>query len=161
MSSLIAWENLNYLKLFELFELFVFFLFVLVLPVRCDSPCLLVSATTEIVTLDFDNVISHPIISGLSRAVAIDVHYTLGYIFWSDVTEYKIKRSCIDGTNIKIIHDNTGVCDGLAVTSSQLYWTDQTNNTISVSDLEGNNTRILVSVSLDEPRGIVLDPEQG
>ena len=45
--------------------------------------------------------------------------------------------------------------------SSQLYWTDTTNDRISVSDLEGNNTRIVVSIGLDQPRGIVLDPEQG
>lgn len=113
--------------------------------------------------LDFDNVTSYQIITGISRAVAVDVHFTLGYIFWSDVNEKKIKRSCIDGTNVTTINNNVGVCDGLAVEwkSSHLYWTDTTSNTISVSDLEGNNTRILVSASLDEPRGIVLDPEQG
>ena len=134
-----------------------------VLPFQCNPPCLLISASTEIVALDFDNVTSHTLISSVPRAVAIDVHFTLGYIFWSDVTEYKIKRSCIDGTNITTINNNAGVCDGLAVEwkSSQLYWTDTTNNMIWLSDLEGNNTRILVSASLDEPRGIVLDPEQG
>ena len=113
--------------------------------------------------MDFDNVTSHRIITGISRAVALDVHFSLGFIFWSDVTENKIKRSCIDGTNITIINDKVGVCDGLAVDwkSSQIYWTDTTNNSISVSDLEGNNIRILISASLDQPRGIVLDPEQG
>lgn len=135
----------------------------IVLPFQCEAPCLLLSTTTEIVALDFDNVTSTPIITGISRAVSLDVHLSLGYIFWTDVTEKKIKRSCIDGTNITVINDTIGVCDGLAVDwkSSQLYWTDTTSDTISVSDLEGNNTRILVSVSLDEPRGIVLDPEQG
>lgn len=135
----------------------------IVLPFQCEAPCLLISTTTEIVALDFDNVTSNPIITGISRAVSLDVHLSLGYIFWTDVTEKKIKRSCIDGTNITVIHDTIGICDGLAVDwkSSQLYWTDTTSDTISVSDLEGNNTRILVSVSLDEPRGIVLDPEQG
>ena len=113
--------------------------------------------------MDFDNVTSYDIITGISRAVPVDVHFTLGYIFWSDVRENKIKRSCFDGTKLTIIKDNVGVCDGLAVDwiSSQLYWTDTTYNTISVSDLEGNNTRILFSASLDEPRGIALDPEQG
>ena len=112
--------------------------------------------------MDFDNVTSYQIITGITRAVAVDVHFSLGYIFWSDVTENKIKRSCSDGTNVTIINDNVGVCDGLAVEwkSSQLFWTDTTNNTISASDLEGNNIRILVSASLDEPRGIALDPEQ-
>ena len=137
------------------------------MPFQCNPPCLILSTTdiinSRIVALDFDNVTSYQIITGIPRAVAVDVHFSLGYLFWSDVTEKKIKRSCIDGTNMTTTNDNVGVCDGLAVDwiSSQLYWTDTTNNTISVSDLEGKNTRILVSAGLDEPRGIVLDPEQG
>ena len=133
------------------------------MPFQCNPPCLLISTTDAIVALDFDNVTSYQIITGISRAVAVDVHFTLGYIFWSDVNEKKIKRSCIDGANVTTINNNVGVCDGLAVEwkSSHLYWTDTTNNAISISDMEGNNTRILVSASLDEPRGIVLDPEQG
>ena len=137
------------------------------MPFQCNPPCLIISTTaiinSKIVALDFDNVTSYDIITGISRAVPVDVHFTLGYIFWSDVRENKIKRSCFDGTKLTIIKDNVGVCDGLAVEwiSSQLYWTDTTYNTISVSDLEGNNTLILVSASLDEPRGIALDPEQG
>ena len=113
--------------------------------------------------LDFDNDTSTALVTSITRAVAIDVHFRLGYVFWSDVTEKRIKRSCIDGTNITVINNNVGVCDGLAVEwkSSLLYWTDTTNNYISVSDLEGNNSRVIVSASLDEPRGLVLDPEQG
>ena len=120
------------------------------------------STSTEIVALDFVSVTSHAIVSG-SRVVAVDVHFSLGYIFWSDVAEFKLKRSCIDGTNVTIINNNVGVCDGLAVEwmTSQLYWTDTTNDSIWVSDLEGNNPRILVYTGLDEPRGIALDPEHG
>ena len=131
--------------------------------VPCNSPCLLLSTTTHIIALDYNNVTVYRIVSSLSSAVAIDFHFSLGYIFWSDVTEKNIKRSNINGTNITVIHNNTGVCDGLAVewNTSRLYWTDTTNNTISVSDLEGNNTRIVVSSELDEPRGIVVDPDDG
>ena len=71
-----------------------------------------------------------------------------------------IKRAYVDGTNIRIIINSTGTCDGLAVewNALQLYWTDAENDTISVSDLEGNNQRIIVSSGLDKPNGIVLDP---
>lgn len=133
------------------------------LTVPCKPPCLIVSTTTEIVALDFDNGTSSPIVSGLSRVVALDIHFSLGYIFWTDTTKRNIKRSCIDGTNVTIIHSGTGVCDGLAVEwmRNQLYWTDTTDDVIRVSDLEGKNTRILISLGLDEPRGIVLDPERG
>ncbi|KAL9960491.1 hypothetical protein ACROYT_G033959 [Oculina patagonica] len=103
------------------------------------------------------------IVDGLSRAVALDIHYNQGYIFWSDVTEMNIKRANIDGSSITVIHNNIGVCEGLAVewNTSQLYWTDKTNGAISVSDFEGNNKTILVSSNLDEPRGIVLDHDSG
>ena len=118
---------------------------------------------TEIVALDFDNNSSSQIISGLSRVLALDVHYNLGYIFWADVLDLNIKRSCIDGTNVTVIHSTTGTCDGLAVEwmRYQLYWTDTTDDVIRVSDLEGINTLILISLGLDEPRGIALDPERG
>ncbi|XP_078343227.1 uncharacterized protein LOC144628967 isoform X2 [Oculina patagonica] len=133
------------------------------LNVPCNPPCLLVSVTTQIRAFDFRGHTSHTIISGLSKAVAIDIHYSLGYIFWSDVTELNIKRANIDGSNITVIHNNIGVCEGLAVewNSSQLYWTDTTNGTLSVSDFQGNNKSILVSSNLDEPRGIVIDTNCG
>ncbi|KAL9960479.1 hypothetical protein ACROYT_G033945 [Oculina patagonica] len=129
----------------------------------CNFPCLLIAFTSDIWALDFKTPSAHHIIGGLSRAVAIDVDYSLGYIFWSDVTELNIKRANIDGSCITVIHNNIGVCEGLAVewNTSQLYWTDKTNGTISVSDFEGNNKTILVSSNLDEPRGIVLDHDSG
>ena len=132
------------------------------MDVPCNSPCLLVSTGKEIVALDYNNATSYPIISNLSAALAIDYHYSLGYIFWSDATEGNIKRSNINGTDIKVLQSYTW-CYGLAVdwSSSQLYWTDISYGRISVSDLEGNNKRVLHSSSVDLPMGIVLDPKRG
>ena len=67
-------------------------------------------------------------VNGLTRAVALDVHFSMGYIFLSDVSERNIKRSGIDGSSITTIITNIGVCDGLAVewSASELYWTDTT-----------------------------------
>ena len=132
-------------------------------PCNSRSPCLLVATQKEIIALDYNNATIYPIISKLSYAFAIDYHYSLGYIFWSDIRERNIKRSNINGTDIKILHTNTN-CYGLAVDwrSSQLYWTDfSLARTISVSDLDGNNKRVLLSSSLARPIGIVLDPERG
>ena len=77
--------------------------------------------------------------------------------------ERNIKRSGIDGSGVTIIISNIGVCDGLAVEwrTSQLYWTDITSDTISVSDLSGNNQRSLLSLGLEKPRDIALDPDHG
>ena len=98
-------------------------------------------------------------ISGLTRAVAIDVHFSLGYIFWSDVKEQNIKRFRVDVASTTTIITGIGVCDGLAVDwrALQLYWTDTTLNTISVSDLDGNNQSRLIYSDLHEPRAIALD----
>ncbi|XP_066030107.1 low-density lipoprotein receptor-related protein 6 isoform X3 [Pocillopora verrucosa] len=101
------------------------------------------------------------VVLGLTRAVAIDYHLNLGYVFWSDVTEHNIKRLHLDTDTKTTIISNIGVCDGLAVhwRTSQLFWTDTTYNTISVSDLDGNNQVAIVSSDLDKPRGIALDPD--
>ncbi|XP_044165691.1 low-density lipoprotein receptor-related protein 4-like isoform X3 [Acropora millepora] len=129
----------------------------------CSPPCLLFSNTTDIIALDYKTSAAHSVISGLARAIAVDVHFSLGYIFWSDVSEQNIKRSSTDGSGLTTIISGIGVCDGLAVEwrTSQLYWTDITYDTISLSDLSGNNQRSLLSLGLDKPRDIALDPDSG
>ena len=130
------------------------------LDVSCNSSCLLVSAETKIIGIDYDLTTTHTILSNLTRTAFIDVHVNLSYIFWSDETEQNIKRSNLNGSDIRIIINKTGAHDGLAVQwkTSQLYWTDALHGIISVSDLEGNNQRTIVS-GLDQPRGIALDPD--
>lgn len=119
---------------------------------------MLVANTSDIVAMDYQTAALSTVVSGLTRAVAIDVHFSLGYIFWSDVTEKNIKRFRIDVASTTTIITGIGVCDGLAVDwrASQLYRTDTTYGTISVSDLDGNNQGPLIS-GLDKPRGIALD----
>jgi len=109
--------------------------------------------------MDYNTGALSSVVSGLSRAVAIDVHFSLGYIFWSDVTDLNIKRFRISFAGTTTIITGIGVCDGLAVDwrASQLYWTDTTKDTISVSDLDGNNQRVLISSGLAKPRAIALD----
>ncbi|PFX23820.1 putative RNA-directed DNA polymerase from transposon BS [Stylophora pistillata] len=126
----------------------------------CNSPLLLVSTYGSVVAVDLDNNSSHKVTSNLSEPLALDFHYNLGYIFWSDRTESNIKRSNMDGTNITVIHNNVQSL-GLAVewNSLQLYWTDYDNRRISLSDLEGNNrTTVLSTIA---PGDIVVDPHEG
>ena len=133
----------------------------LFLAIICTPPCLLVSNTTDIVAVDHGKAKVNSVILGLTRAVAIDVHFSLGFIFWSEVTELNIKRLRIGEENTTTVITNIGVCDGLAVQwrTSQLYWTDTTYNRISVSDLDGNNQLTLIFSALEEPRAIALDPD--
>ena len=120
---------------------------------------MLVSNTTDILAVNYKTLAVNSIVSGLTRAVAIDVHFGLGYIFWSDVAERNIKRFHIEESNTTTIITGIGACFGLAVDwrTSQLYWTDTTYDTLSVSDLDGNNQSRLISSDLDKPRAIALD----
>jgi len=76
---------------------------------------LLVLNTTDIVAIDYKTAEVRSIISGLSGAVALDIHFSLGYIFWSDTAERNIKRFRIDVANTTTIITDIGVCNGLAV----------------------------------------------
>ena len=142
------------------FNKFVFTTFICTATL-CKPYCLLISNTTDIFTLDFQTSIINSVESDLTRAVVIDVHFSLGLVFWSDVVELNIKRLHLDTDTTTTIISNIGVCDGLAVEwrTSQLYWTDTIYNTISASDLDGNNQTAIISGGLDEPRGIALDPD--
>ena len=131
------------------------------LRLPCNTPCLLLAHTDRIFALDFDNNANFSVISKLTYAVAVDYHYNLRYMFWSDARERNIKRSNMDGTNITVIHNDT-YCEGLAVewNSLRLYWTetDGTNGTIMVSDFNGNNQHIVLFSRVHRPTGIALDP---
>ena len=126
----------------------------------CIPPCLFVSNTSDIVAIDYKTAAVTPLVTGLTGAVGIDVHFRLGYIFWSDVIERNIKRFCIGESTTTII-TGIGACSGLAVDwrTSRLYWTDQSYDNISVSDLDGNNQRSVIYLGLDAPRDIALDPD--
>ena len=128
----------------------------------CIPPCLLVSNTSDIIAIDYKASTVTPVVSGLSRVVAIDIHFSLGYIFWSDVTDLNIKRFHTGESTTTII-TGIGVCGGLAVNwrTSKLYWTDESYDKISVSDLDGTNRGALIYSGLDAPRDIALDPDNG
>lgn len=107
--------------------------------------------------------ISQSVVSGLSHAVAVDVHFAQRLIFWSDITDQTISRVNINGSNVSTIINVGGTCDGIAVEwlSNLLYWTDTTNDVIGVARLDGSNKRVLMSLGLDEPRGLAVDPRRG
>ena len=60
---------------------------------------MLVSNTTNILSIDINNGAVSSIASGLTRAVAIDIDFQAGHVYWSDVVERKIKRTSISGGN--------------------------------------------------------------
>ena len=80
----------------------------------CSSTCLFLSSATDIITLDYKSsaMDSVTVIYGLTRAVAVKVYFSLGYIFWSEVSEQNIKHSLIGGSGLTTIITGTDVCDG-------------------------------------------------
>ena len=148
------------------FNLILWCFVFLEIPLPCNSPCLLVTTPDRILALTYDTSSSFVVIPNSSYASALDYYYNdynkRGFIFWTDRVEKSIKRSNMDGTNIKVIYNGPEECYGLAVdwNSLQLYGTDLTNDTIWVSDFEGRNRRKVIS-DLDTPTGIALDPHEG
>ena len=72
----------------------------------------------------------------------------------------------MDGTNVTILFWNKiGICDGLAMDerSGKLYWTDSSRDVIEVADVYTPQLerRVLFNVSLDQPRGIAVENNEG
>ena len=65
----------------------------------CKQPCILVSNSTDILSININNGAASSIASGLTRAVAIDIDYQTGHVYWSDIVERKIKQTNIVGGN--------------------------------------------------------------
>ena len=130
----------------------------------------MVTTPDRILALTYDTNSSFAVIPNISSSytAVLDYYYNeynkRGFIFWTDEVEKSIKRSNIDGTNIKVFYnsiEHLEQCYGLAVdwNSLQLYWTDYTNDTILVSDFEGRNMRVVISSH--RPTGIAVDPHEG
>ncbi|XP_078614308.1 low-density lipoprotein receptor-related protein 8-like [Branchiostoma floridae x Branchiostoma japonicum] len=62
-----------------------------------------------------------------------------------------------------IVTSNAITADGLAldIPGGNVYWTDTERNAISVARMDGKHFRNVLSTQLDQPRAIVLDPENG
>ena len=126
----------------------------------------MVSVASSIITVNPETSHTTTLISGISRAVGLDIDTNKGYIYWSDVNEHVIKRAHLDGSNATVLFRNgIGVCDGLAIDerAGRLYWTDSTHDSIEVADVYSiqRQRRVLFNVGLDQPRGIALELDMG
>lgn len=103
------------------------------------------------------------VVAKLDKAVALDFHFGLDMVFWSEISTHVI-RSCglTNGTDVQTLVSrvlaNPG---GLAVDwiMNRVYWTDSGTSRIESVDLDGGNRRALVWKDLDKPRAIVLYPQ--
>ena len=104
-------------------------------------------------------------IERLKGVISFDFDVKNKHIYMADAIDETIKRAKInDHTySVETVVRNVHTPDGLAVDwiGGKLYWTDTGYKTIEVSDMDGKHNQDLVSIGLDEPRAIALDPHNG
>ncbi|XP_049880284.1 low-density lipoprotein receptor-related protein 1 [Pectinophora gossypiella] len=113
------------------------------------------------------------IVHNLTNAVALDMEWASGCLYWSDVTRLgsSIKRVCRASSvpastsdDYQLLHGATlQNPDGLAVdwVAHVMYWCDKGTDTIEVSRLDGQHRRVLLRGGLSEPRALALHPARG
>ncbi|XP_041974246.1 low-density lipoprotein receptor-related protein 1 [Aricia agestis] len=117
------------------------------------------------------------LVHNLTNAVALDMHWASGCLFWSDVTRLgsSIRRLCrpsLDEESLSgggkeeaalVAGASLQNPDGLAVdwVGSNVYWCDKGTDTIEVARLDGSHRRVLLRHRLSEPRALALLPQKG
>ncbi|XP_071133754.1 low-density lipoprotein receptor-related protein 6-like [Mytilus edulis] len=129
-------------------------------------PNLLYANILQIDSIEINTWRNNSVVPGLSRAISLDYHYSMGLIFWTDVLEMKIATMHIDNIlniNEDIVRTKIGRPDGIAVDwiYNHLYWTDDVYHHIQVSNLDGSMRRTLIDYGIERPRALALDPNRG
>ena len=93
--------------------------------------------------------------------MATDIHFSADQVYWSDIIKRSISRAYVNGTDVEIVVQNAGLCEGIAVdwASRLLFWTNSYHKRIEVSHLDGRDRYIVINNGLDSPRAIVADPK--
>ncbi|XP_077997711.1 prolow-density lipoprotein receptor-related protein 1-like [Glandiceps talaboti] len=112
------------------------------------------------------------LITNLRNSIALDFHYELGYLFWTDVVDDKIYRGKMSsevGENAGLVDVEPIVETGLATTEglavdwigNNLYWVESNLDQIEVSKTDGSMRTTLIAGGMESPRAIALDPREG
>jgi low density lipoprotein receptor-related protein 5/6 len=101
-------------------------------------------------------------IEALTGAVAVEFDSKTEKVFYADLGTRAIVQVTADGGQ-KVIMDGFSVLASIAFdwTTGNLYFVDSGRDEIGVVAVNRPLSKILISNSLDEPKGIVLDPKQG
>ena len=142
-------------------------------PPGTEEPALIFGNRRDIRKLALHSGHYETLVADTRSAIALDFDHDNGYLYWTDVTEEKIKRIRFGNTNnsqAEVLVDKDGVLtpDGVALdwVNQNLYWTDTGLDSISMISLGGGDDKpryrkTLVNTNLDEPRAIVVDPREG
>ena len=127
---------------------------------RCNPPCLYYSNKTAINFIELKTNHTSTIISNQIHAVALEAHFALNQLFWSDVSQRVIKKIDLNTGHVTdVVTKDLGQVEGLAVdwVGGVLYWTDYLNERIEVAGLDGSNRMVLLSENHENPRDIAVD----
>lgn len=111
------------------------------------------------------------LITGLTGPLSLALDLVRGKIYWTDqnwnpftgaITESKIQRANLNGSNVQDIVTGLGTVEGIALDTSRgkVYWTDAEVGTIQRANLNGSNVEDLVS-GARSPSDIALDTAGG
>ncbi|XP_043277982.1 vitellogenin receptor-like isoform X2 [Venturia canescens] len=133
--------------------------------VRDGAEALLVFTTKrEIRGLYIESEVYFPIVQNLQHALGVSVD--ADHVYWSDIKsgDEAIMRSRYDGmTPEVIVTAGLGLPEDIAVdwVTGNVYFTDSLWKRIGVCKSEGEYCAVIVSESLDMPRGLALYPLNG
>ncbi|XP_078593117.1 sortilin-related receptor-like isoform X1 [Branchiostoma floridae x Branchiostoma japonicum] len=135
-------------------------------PVGEQPEFLLVARRTEIIQyLLTDGHHESLPLQNLQGAIAMDYDYINNCVYWADMTSDIIQRLCLNGSAVQetIVRGRIETVEGLAIDwmSGNLYWVDAGMKKIEMSRLDGTMRRVLTNASLDNPRALVLCPQEG
>ncbi|KAF7275128.1 hypothetical protein GWI33_012157, partial [Rhynchophorus ferrugineus] len=124
-------------------------------------PTLLFANRIDIRQMSLSNSKYSLILKGLHNVISLDYHYAKKYIYWSDVSMDKIKRSAVNGSDIvTIINSGLDTPADIAVDwiHNLLFWIDSGTKRVEVANLDGSQRAILAANELNKPRAIVVHP---
>ncbi|XP_019620636.1 PREDICTED: sortilin-related receptor-like isoform X1 [Branchiostoma belcheri] len=135
-------------------------------PVGEQPEFLLVARRTEIIQYLLTNGHHESLpLQNLRGAIAMDYDYVNNCVYWADMNIDIIQRLCLNGSTVQetIVQGRIETVEGLAIDwmSGNLYWVDAGMKKIEMSRLDGTMRRVLTNASLDNPRALVLCPQEG
>ncbi|CAB3366747.1 Hypothetical predicted protein [Cloeon dipterum] len=122
---------------------------------------LLFANRVDIRQMSLNNVKYTAILKGLHNAIALDYHYHMGLVYWSDVSLDMIRRAHINGSEPEdVIRWGLEAPSGVALdwVHNLLFWTDSGTRRVEVASLDGSVRSVLAASDLDKPRAIAVHP---
>ena len=138
----------------------------------CHEPCLYYAELTSIRRVQLQNNTGVPASGATISTIynkgrhinAIAIDRFKGRIFWYDIFTRMIYRANLDGSGSQVIVKyGVSFCEGITYdwSTDNIYWTDTWHNWIGVASSDGKNQKALITGNMENPFGIVSEPNEG